>query len=231
MAGGASPNHWLVVKANDAAGVTAFLNKCKDYKNMELTQEVKVVVISIQGTPAGFAPHLIATALLQTINKSNSFKSDVMSYLHQAAMEAGNATGLNDSTDGVSCEVQDNLNTQKRYLAGEINHLSLPNPNHNAKNGRQQMLTGGGKILSIIGKFVLDPWLLKACGGIAQDLVRVIDFATDALVLKLASSIVVKPLLLYDTPDVGNKMMSKHTDFSRRWFVLLHSVTNLLCFR
>jgi hypothetical protein len=125
---------------------------------------------------------------------------------------------LNDSTDGVSCEVQDNLRTQQRYLSGEINYISLPDPNHNAKNGRQQMLTGGGKTPSIIGQFVFDPWLLKACGGVAQEMVRVVDFASDALVLKLASSKVVKALLLYDTPDVGNKMVSKYCLQSQLFF-------------
>jgi hypothetical protein len=60
-----------------------------------------------------------------------------MEYLNQAAMEAGNTTVLNNSIDDVSCEVQDNLRTQQRYLSREIDCILLPDPNHNAKNGRQ----------------------------------------------------------------------------------------------
>lgn len=105
---------------------------------------------------------------------------------------------LNDSTDSISCEVQDNLNVQHRYLADKISYLSLQDPYHNARNGRQQRLTGGGKTQSIIGRYIFDPWLLMTYGGVVQELVLVVDFASDALELKLASSKLVKALLVCD---------------------------------
>jgi hypothetical protein len=134
-----------------------------------------------------------------------------MKILMEAAKEAGNAVLLNDSTDGVSYEVKDNFDQTCRYLTGDSNYLSLPDPNHNAKNGRQQLLTGGGRPQAIIGRYCFDPYLLKACGGAGKELIRVNDFALDALVLKLASSKVARSLFLYDTADFGNKMVSSDT--------------------
>lgn len=207
VVGGAYPNHWLVFESDSTDGLNELLKQCKDGEKGDLAQEVKVAVISFQDTPPGFAPYLIATALPQTLNENNSFKEDVMSVCIEAAAEVGNAVVLNDSTDGVSCEVQDNFQQQCKYLTGQSNYLSFPDPNHNAKNGRQQMLTGGGRTPSIIGRFCFDAWMLKQCGT-AKDLVRVVDFASDALVLKLASSKVVTDILSIDTADTGNQMAS-----------------------
>jgi hypothetical protein len=44
--------------------------------------------------------------------------------------------------------------------------------------------------------------------GVPQEVVRPVDFASDALVLKLASASTVQRLLQLPTNDTGNKMVS-----------------------
>jgi hypothetical protein len=61
---------------------------------------------------------------------------------------------------------------------------------------------------AVFGNHVFDVMLLKM-SGISKELVRVEDYASDALVLKLASDKVVRKLLDIDTADNGNKMVSK----------------------
>jgi hypothetical protein len=125
----------------------------------------------------------------------------------EACKNAGNAVVLNDSTDGVSCEVQSNYEQQKKFLRGESSQLSLVDPNHNLKNFRFQATGGSGVVPAVFGNHVFDVMLLKKA-GIRKELVRVEDYASDALVLQLASDKVVRSLLKLDTADTGNKMVS-----------------------
>ena len=77
----------------------------------------------------------------------------------EATEKVGNAVLLNHSTDGVSCEVQWNLDQLKSFLQGKSNQLALTDTNHNAKNLRYQLI--GGSSVASIGKFAVDPWLLN----------------------------------------------------------------------
>jgi hypothetical protein len=173
-----------------------------------LAAETKIVVVSFQDTPPGISPYLILAANPQTINENNTFASDVMAICVEACKNAGNAVVLNDSTDGVSCEVQSNFEQQKKFLRGDSSQLSLVDPNHNLKNFRFQATGGSGTVPAVFGNHVFDVMLLKM-SGISKELVRVEDYASDALVLKLASDKVVRKLLDIDTADNGNKMVSK----------------------
>jgi hypothetical protein len=68
-------------------------------------------------------------------------------------------------------------------------------------------MTGGSGITpAIIGSYCFDPMLLKLAGA-PKEVVRVVDFASDALVLKLASASVVESLLNLETNDTGNQMV------------------------
>lgn len=68
---------------------------------------------------------------------------------------------------------------------GKNNQLSLPDTNHNVKNARYQLI--GGSSPACIGRYVFDPSLLKLA-EVNQKLWRIEDYASDALVLRLASS-------------------------------------------
>jgi hypothetical protein len=93
---------------------------------------------------------------------------------------------LNVSTNGVLCEVKGNLRIVLRFLSGENNYLCLIDTNHNVKNRRYQLI--GGSSAAVIGKYVLNLSLLKMT-GIAKELWRIDDGASDTVVLRLASKL------------------------------------------
>ena len=70
------------------------------------------------------------------------------------------------------------------FLRGHQNHVGLVDTNHNTKNFRYQGI--GGSCVVIMGDHVLDPALLPLA-GVAQELWRVKDWASDLVVLRLAS--------------------------------------------
>jgi hypothetical protein len=70
------------------------------------------------------------------------------------------------------------------YIDGKINYVSLPDTNHNVKNFRYQLI--GGSSPASTGAYVFDPALIHL-SKVNQKLWRVEDFASDAVVLKLAS--------------------------------------------
>ena len=109
-----------------------------------------------------FVPYYTLSGYPQSINESNYFMDNVVKACLVAAEELGSVIVLNTSTDGVACEVQGNLNLSKKYMLGESNHISFPDPNHNVKNLRYQLIGGSSPVSS--GYFVFDPHLLLAAG-------------------------------------------------------------------
>jgi hypothetical protein len=99
-------------------------------------------------------------------------------------IEDGNAILLNTTTDGVSTEVQWNKEVMLDYLVGKINYVSLPDTNHDVKNSRYQLI--GGSSPALIGAYIFDPVLIRLA-KVNQKLWKVEDFASNAVVLKLAS--------------------------------------------
>lgn len=83
--------------------------------------------------------------------------------------------------------------------------LAIVDTNHNVKNCRGQ-LVGGGSATSI-GNHVIDPSLFKRA-GVIKEVVRVADFASDALPLALASSKVVNKLFALHNEDPGTVLVS-----------------------
>ena len=79
--------------------------------------------------------------------------------------------------------------------------MALVDNKHNNKNARGQVVTGTSP--SSIGSFVLDPWHLKMA-GVAQELYRIEDWASDTVVLCLCSPLTVTKLINAGFDDVGN---------------------------
>ena len=177
-----------------------------DGKKGEVAAEAKFVVLSFQSTPPGVCPYLVLCARPQTINESSDYASRIIALCVDAAKKAGNAVLLNYSTDGVSCEVQDNYDQICKYLSGKSNVLALPDPNHNAKNARYQLVGGSGEAGAAIGNNCFDVMLLKQA-GVAKELIRVDDYASDTIVLRLASLNTIEKLIKLETNDTGNKMV------------------------
>lgn len=91
----------------------------------------------------------------------------------------GNADVLNASSDGVSCDVDNNLAINQAYLNGDSNTVALPDNKHsNNKNARGQAVTGSSP--SSLGSYMLAPWHLKQA-GVAKELYAVQDWASDIL--------------------------------------------------
>ena len=82
-----------------------------------------------------------------------------------------NCVVQNQSTDGVSCEVEWNKQTVLDYLSETGNVCALPDTNHNAKSGRYQQF--GGSCAAVIGHYVIDHWILLDA-GIAREVARVV---------------------------------------------------------
>ena len=82
--------------------------------------------------------YLVLAGNAQTVNGKNDFGKRIMKLCQQASQSVGNCVVLNQSTDGVSCEVEWNRQTLLDFLSGTSNVCALPDPNHNAKNGRYQ---------------------------------------------------------------------------------------------
>jgi hypothetical protein len=96
-------------------------------------------------TTTGISPYFILVGQTQSINRSNSFASKVVSICIKAVKNVGNAVVLNYSTDGVSLGVASNREQQKLYLAGLSDHLSFTDTNHNIKNSWYQEIGGSGE--------------------------------------------------------------------------------------
>jgi len=79
--------------------------------------------------------------------------------------------------------------------------LALVDNKYNNKNARGQVVTGTSP--SFIESFVLDPGHLKMA-GVAQELYRIEDWASDTVVLCLCSPLTVAKLINAGFDDVGN---------------------------
>ena len=64
------------------------------------------------------------------------FICSVTAACNAAAKSDGNSVLLNEATDGVSCETENNKKSTLLYLDGKQNFMGIADPNHNGKNGR-----------------------------------------------------------------------------------------------
>ena len=93
---------------------------------------------------------------------------------------------LSSANDGVSCDSRFCRDGLLSFLTGKVSHTAHTDTNHNAKNGRYQILIGGNSVKTI-GIYMIDTGMIKKC-GIPNEEWRVKDFASDRLVLNLCSA-------------------------------------------
>jgi hypothetical protein len=206
IVGGVTPNIMLDIGGLSSDQVNAMLKDCIDGRMGVMAAEVKVAVVSFQNTPPGISPYFVLCGLPQTINDSNDYTERVIKYCNQAAKSDANIAVLNASTDGVSCEVEFNKICTLKYLDGKSNTISLPDTNHNVKNLRYQLI--GGSSAATLGHYCFDPYMLLIA-GVTKEVIRVEDYASDALVLRLASVKTIEKLNRLEIEDVGNAAITK----------------------
>jgi hypothetical protein len=231
VVGGVYPNHFLPLpKRNSGDGdgdaVAKFLEECVNGKKGEVASEIKVCVLSFQGTPPGTTPYYTLVGWPQTINEQSTFGCEVVKACLRATIEDGNAILLNTTTDGVSTEVQWNKEVMLDFLDGKISYVSLLDTYHNVKNSRYQLI--GGSSPALIGAYVFDPALIRLA-KVNQKLWRVENFGSDAVVLKVASVDTIQKLhnlALQDRMncDVGNHAVTVISLlFMRLWAYAVNS--------
>ena len=118
-----------------------------------------------------------------------------------AVEQDGNACVLDISTDGVSCDVDNNLKMNQDYLDGISNTAAMTDNKHNNKNACGQAVTGSSP--SSLGSYVLDPWHLRQA-SVARELYVIQDWSSDTVVTRLCSALTIQKLLSKDFKDVGN---------------------------
>ena len=79
---------------------------------------------------------------LQTTKERNKSGQVDLNICEEAENQDGNKLILNESTDGVSCEVEWNKPPNLAYLGGYNNCISILDSNQNAKNLLYQMIGG-----------------------------------------------------------------------------------------
>jgi hypothetical protein len=109
------------------------------------------------------------------------------------------------ANDGVSCDSKFVHETLGDFPKGKISYSAHTDTNHNVKNSRYQLVVGFNSV-STIGVYMVDAGLLKKA-VITQELYRVKDFASDLLVLKLASSATVATIIDLPGQDLQTQVI------------------------
>ena len=193
VVGGEYPQHLIDIEGMSKQDVRKILDGASESGNIPLASEVKVAIMSFQGTPKGVPPFEVVAARPQSNNESNDFIKTMEQAASSAAVRNGRARFANFGVDGVSCE-SEHVNTAIcKFLSLESNHTGSTDPNHNAKSWRYQIIAGGGIVGCTLGKYTIDVYYLRIA-TVAMELWRPNDFAADLPVVKLTSSHVIQKL-------------------------------------
>ena len=171
LVGGAHPKVLIDISGKSKEYVDLVLaGKDPEHGKIPLASEVKIAVVTYQGSPPGINPSEIVAARPQTNNESNDFIME----MERAASAISKSTGAsftNITVDGVSCESRHVWRMICEFLTLNANHTGSTDPNHNMKSWRYQIIAGGGNEGCTIGRFVIDADLLRL-GGVSRDLWR-----------------------------------------------------------
>ena len=193
--GGYANNHYIPIPENDDLSDAIMLEFAE--KKRKMASEVKLATVCFQWTKDGKLPFFQLMARPQTKNENSKFNYTVLKCLELAELllrkEGYKTSFVCSANDGVSCDSRFVLQTLTEFLQGNRSSSAHTDTNHNVKNWRYQLI-GIGLGFKTIGVFLIDPGLLK-CTDISNTLWRVKDFASDLLVLRLASSTTVEKVL------------------------------------
>ena len=130
--------------------------------------------------------------LLPILNPTNKKSNFVQAMEHEESVAGGNRTCFTGSSiDGVSFKIEYVQRIIFVFIYCNTDHVGLTDTNHNTKYWKYYII--GGSCGIKIGTCVIAANILLLA-GIYADPWRLIDFASDLLVLKLASHKAVKSL-------------------------------------
>lgn len=118
---------------------------------------MKAAVVSFPHTPLGMGAYLVVAGNPQSINESYDFGKKVAVVCSKATISSRSCVLLNQTTDGVSCEVEWNKCSLLDFLLGRCNICALPDPIHNGKCLHSLVVCGSGA--ACIGNFVINPFI------------------------------------------------------------------------
>ena len=186
--GGAYPNHIISTQHLGKDCIRKILDN-KDESDstkdaIELASEIKIAVISFQNIPKHISPMAIVAARPQGNNETSSFTKDVCEAASLVVKDLDNVRFTNFTTDGVSVETYDILQTLCQFLDGKIEYCAAVDNKHNVKNDRYQLI--GGSNAATIGNYYIDTNLL-ILAEVSSELIAPKDFASDKKVEQLFS--------------------------------------------
>ena len=220
--GGEHPLQFIRIQDKTKEDVTNILDgKDVSIGEIPLASEVKVALLTFQGSPSGVPISELVAARPQSNNESNDFIKEIELAASAAVSRNGRARFSNIAVDGVSCESVHVWRMICSFLSCLANHIGTTDPNHNGKSCRYQILAGGGTEGAIIGHFMVDSYLLRVA-GVSNDLIRPNDFASDLLVTRLAAFDTIQKLSgvghMFGSTSEGDKGVMALTLF----FIRLH---------
>ena len=197
IVGGCFPLHRIDISSLSSDEVKSILNQSSSTYPLNLASEIKVGVLSFQKQPKNAPPFIVIAARPQGNNEQSDFLSELKSCVEEAC-QITNDNFLNFSVDGVSIESNHVRQSICDFFSDKCSYIGTTDSNHNAKSIVYQII--GGSNLSYIGKIPIDADLLRLA-DITQEFWRTQDFASDLVVLKLASSETIDSLLKLPTEN------------------------------
>ena len=120
---------------------------------------------------------------------------------------------LNTAVDGVSCEYFFYRWKISILIEGKYNIIGLVDTNHNTKKYLYQIF--GESWVTVMGQYFLDPYILKLA-GVPQELRRIQCYASDLLVLRLASGVTLEKVNILGNINLGSKSVLSTTLYFTR---------------
>lgn len=184
-----------------------------------MAAEVKVATVCFQHSPEGTSPYLNIDGRPQSKNENSDFNFRAVDCCKKAEQilrkKCWKITFLNSATDGVSSDATFVRKALSNYLLGICSYSGHNDTNHNCKSARGQLIGAGSSKATTIGLYIIDPGLLKKA-NIASELWRVVDFASDLLVLRLCSPKTCISILNLEGQDFRTQVVTCKTLFWTR---------------
>ena len=184
-------------------------SKCKKRKNpgnkeeqITLANEVKVAILTFQGTEPNVSPFFPMSGRPQTTNAPSSMTEECCEICLEASRILLETYGihsylLNTCNDAVASDIQFTKTTLLEYMAGSRIYVATIDIKHVMKALRFHCLTSCNKIICV-GKHFIDIGLLDEA-QVPSELICFTDWASDVIVLRLISYNTVH--LLLNIPD------------------------------